>query len=255
MTEVTIQIIADFNDVDCASNAHKKLKSSAKSNDYELNKTLNDLYPFDNFKSYKQFEIHIEDISKKKNKLSIVAYTGRTDPVTWFSEPLHKLGAKKIYIRENWDEGGCNYYFVDGVKVSKGKYNDEEPKPLTKKDLQINKNLFLPEGRIDIEASLVSHWFSDDIYGSVYMEFISSNGDRFYHKGTGQLTSMVNHTHSNKCEFVASFERGKLKGEYVSFAKRPSKIFFEPDESIPEEKRPCHCRSGKRFENCHGLKI
>ena len=79
-------------------------------------------------------------------------------------------------------------------------------------------------------AQLKSSWFVGDIYESIGFEFETRDGDRFYHKGRGQLVEALynpeieNYDTSVRVEFVATFERGKLEDEFVSFAKRPSKI-------------------------------
>jgi hypothetical protein len=123
-----------------------------------------------------------------------------------------------------------NYYFLNGKGVPRKEYVGEKPrKRLSEKDVEINKNLFLPKGRVHVKAKVTNHWQVGDIYESVLLEFETDDGNRFYHKTTGQLKQLSFEGPSNQCEFSAAFERGKLEGEYVSYAKRPSKVkIIEP---------------------------
>lgn len=223
MTEVYVTIKALFANEDMAKQTTRKIKASLKKNDQDLTKALHSLYPINNYEDYDQLDV--EEIARKKSVLTIFLYTGRTGPVTWFAGSLYKLGAHKIYIRENGDEGGCNHYFLNGEKVSKKKYDGEKPtKPLNEKEIEINKHLFLPEGRIHVKATLMNSWSIGDIYESEILEFKTDDGDRFFHKATGQLKRMAYEGSPKTCEFSAIFERGKHEGEYVSFAKRPTKV-------------------------------
>ena len=223
MTEVNITVRASFADEKQAKEVTKQLKSAAKKYDCELTKTIHSLYSIEDYEIYN--ELHIEKISCKKNNLTILAYTGRTDPVVWFAPSLYSLGASKIYIREQWDEGGSNYYFLNGKKVSKKTYDGEKKKKLlSEKDIEINQGLFLPAGRVMVKATLIAHWSVDDMYENICMEFVTEDGMPFYYKGTGSLTELTLDNSPKTCEFNAAFERGKLDGEYVAYAKRPTKI-------------------------------
>ena len=98
------------------------------------------------------------------------------------------------------------------------------------KDIEINKNLFLPEDRVNIKAKLISSWFFGDIYESIALKLISTNGDEFYHVGKGKLVDAFYNSEKDDYdkeiigEFDAAFERGKLEDKYASFAKRPTKV-------------------------------
>ena len=95
----------------------------------------------------------------------------------------------------------------------------------------MKNNLFLPEGRVTVMATLVSHWLIEDIWDNVGMEFITDKGDTFYYKGTGKLTGMTSPKSHRACEFSATFEKGELDGKKVSFAKRPTKIVIGGNKS------------------------
>ncbi len=105
---------------------------------------------------------------------------------------------------------------------------------MSAKDVEINRDLFLPEGRVLVKAKLLSYWSIGDIYESIMMKYETNDGVIFYHKATGKLKEMAYNGGPRMCEFSASFERGKLEEEYVSFAKRPSKILIDKAGSFEE---------------------
>ncbi len=214
-----------------AKKASDELVKSLSENEHELASSLHKLYPVENQIAYKNDTINVEDIKKKNNVLSINAYTYTSEEPTWFAYSFYKLGATKIQITVDSDGYRRNFYFIDGKNVSKKKYISDKPKKqLSAKDIEINKNLFLPEGRVTVKAKLVSTWPVGDIWESVGLKFETLDGDTFYHKGRGQLIDVL---YNNKIEdfdtslvveFDAAFERGRIEDEYVSFAKRPTKI-------------------------------
>lgn len=230
--EARVTIRATFLDEEKARHATSELKKSLKKNQYELASSLDALNPVDNQEAYKEDTINVEEISRKKSVLSIFSYSYTSQEPTWFAKSLSELGASKILIRGQWDGHGRNYYFLNGEKVSKKKFDgDKSGKPLSAKDIEINKGLFLPEGRVSVKAKLVSTWSVGDIYESTGMEFRMLDGTTFYHKGKGQLVDLLfdydkgEFDTSSIVEFSATFERGKHKNEFVSFAKRPTRVF------------------------------
>ena len=230
MSEVYTTVRASFEAREVASAARKQITSTLEVHNYELISAFNAILPIPDYEAYGS--LSYEDMTLKNGNLALYAYSGRIEPPLWIADTLTHLGAKKVYIRTQYDEGGNNYYFLDGKCVSKKTYDGDKPeKRLTAKDIEINKNLFLPEGRVRVKATLVSHWEVGDMYESLGMQFETEEGHTFYHKGTGKLTQLASDTLSNTCEFSAVFERGKLDGEYVSFAKRPSKIAFSKAEA------------------------
>ena len=225
MSEIYTSIKATFKDEKVAKEIYNRINSQLENHDWNLCSLFNTIHPIDNYEAYRG--LSYESMEIKKATLHIQTYSGRIEPPTWIADTLTFVGASKIYFRMQYDEGGENFYFVDGRRVSKKKYDgDKPPKPLSAKDIEINKSLFLPEGRVTVKATLVSHWNYDDMYESIGLEFVTEDGQTFFHKGTGKLTNIISNTVSDTCEFAAVFERGRLNGEYVSFAKRPSKIKF-----------------------------
>ena len=147
-------------------------------------------------------------------------YKGQEEPV-WFARSIYELGAIKVLIRGVWDGHGRNYYFLNGEKVSKKKYDGDKPK----------------KPRVSVKARLISTWSVGDIYESTGLVLETSDGTRLYHVGKGQLVDAFYDFDKGEfnttidVEFSASLERGELDGEYVSYAKRPSKIVFKKEKS------------------------
>ncbi len=228
-TEVWVIIKATFSTTEAAETAASQLKRSLAEQGGELTQALNTLQATAQPPSGPEESLTIEHVERKKNVLSIAGYTYTSEPPVWFTAALHPLGAQKIHIRDQWDEGGSHYYFLEGQRVSKRKFEGDKPKrPLSARDIEINKNLFLPEGRVHIKATLTQHWPVGDIYESILLEFMSDDNQRFYHKATGRLKQITYEGSPTTCEFSAIFERGKHDGQYVSFAKRPTKIKIGP---------------------------
>ena len=235
--EAQITIRATFQDEDQAELATSELKKSLHKNEHELASALDKLNPIENQKDYKNESINVEEISRKKNVLSIFAYSYSSEEPTWFAKSLYELGAKKIFIRGQWDGYGRNYYFLAGKKVSKKIYEGDKPKKaLSAKDIEINKNLFLPDNRVQVKATLVNYWEVGDIYESILMKFLTDEGNTFYHKATGQLLQIAYEGYLNECEFSATFERRKLDGEYASFAIRPTKVILSNTGNVGDLK-------------------
>jgi hypothetical protein len=231
--EARVSVKATFPDDEKAKEATSELKKALKKNDHELASALDSLNPIENQSEYASDTINVEDISRKKNVLSIFSYTYTSEEPTWFSRSLYELGAQKIYIRGVWDGHGRNYYYIDGDQVTKKKFEGDKPKkPLSAKDIEINKNLFLPDERATVKAKLISTWSVGDIWESVGFKFETLDGVIFYHQGRGKIMELLWNDKNEDfdkevtVEFSAAFERGRLEGEYVSFAKRPTKIII-----------------------------
>jgi len=231
--EAQITIRAVFPNDDTAKIATSLLKKSLKKNKHELASSLSEINNIENQCNYKDDTINVEDISRKKNVLSIYSYTYTSEEPTWFAKSLCQLGANKLLIQGQWDGHRRNFYFLDGEKVPKKKYDGDKPKkPLSAKDIEINKHLFLPADRVSVNVTLVNHWSVGDIYESELLEFITDNGETFFHKATGKLKELSYEGAEKQCQFSATFERGKHNGEYVSLAKRPTKIVFSRTDQI-----------------------
>lgn len=230
-TESQVSIRANFPDDEIAKQATSELKKALKKNQHELASSLDAINPIENQSAYKKDTINVEDINRKRSVLSIFSYTYTSEEPIWFAKSLSELGANKIFIRVQSDGHGRNYYFLDGEKVPKKKFDGDKPKkPLSAKDIEINKDLFLPEGRVSVKAKLVSAWSVGDIYESTGIEFKTIDGATFYYQGSGKVVEVMWNSEKGEfdtsltVEFSAAFERGKIENDYVSFAKRPTKI-------------------------------
>ncbi len=229
--ETHVNISATFSNDEAAKQATSELKKSLKKNQHELATSLDALNSIENQNRYKDDTINVEDLSRKKSVLSIYSYTYTSEEPIWFAKSLSLLGANKIFIRVMSDGHGRNHYFLGGEKVSKKVFDGEKKKkPLSAKDIEINKSLFLPDGRVSVQAKLISSWSVGDIYESTGIEFKTIDGITFYHQGSGQLVDIFWDSEKREfdtsitVEFSAAFERGKIEDDYVSFAKRPTKI-------------------------------
>ena len=229
--ETFVWVKASFPDEGQAKAATDLLQQSLSDHEHELASALHELNPVENQSDYENDTINVEGIKRRKEVLSINCYTYSSEEPNWFAYSIFELGAPRIVITADSDGHRRNYYFIDGRKVSKKKFEGDKPKkPLSKKDAEINSKLFLPEGRVKVVVELLSTWWVGDIWESLGMKFRTTEGDIFYYQGRGQLTDLFfnndtgDYDTTRKAEFSAAFERGRLDGEYVSFAKRPTKI-------------------------------
>ena len=236
--EARLRVAATFPSEDSAKTATSELKNSLKKNNHELAKALNALNPIENQENYQNEHINVEEVKTKNCTLTISSYTYTSEQPTWFVESLAKLGAERIHITGNWDGHIQHYYFLGSQKVQKKIFAGEPPKKaLSEKDMEINKGLFLPDGRVTVNAKLVSTWVVGDIYESIGLKFVTANGDEFFYKGRGQLPDALWDSKTEEfdtsisVEFSAVFERETHENNYASFAKRPTKIVKTADRT------------------------
>lgn len=233
MSETSVKLRMSFADEDGARAALARLKKALKAHD-DLNRALHQMQAF--AACYLDFALTVENIARKGQDISVLAYAGRIDPPVWFGAALAELGALKTTVREEQDEGGHTHYFLAGRKVTKKTFDGDKPvKPLSDAELAINQALFLPPGRVAVKARLTGFQWGENLYGSYcLMHFETEDGQPFIYKGNAaELTRMTEDGFEERCEFVAAFERATLDGNPVSAAKRPSKvqIFKTPDAS------------------------
>ena len=221
--EVLVTVKSTFPNEDRARDFEKKLKASARRHKDDLGTSMAELAPLQVID-----EIVIERVSRKRSIVRIDAYSGRIDPPIWFVHALCELGAERIDIREQYDEGGQNYYFVGDKRTSRAKYNEagRADRPLSPKERESRKGLFLPEGRVKVKAKLIESYWDEGNYGEFcVMKLETEDGKPFVYRGNSEtLTKMTFDEFDDTCEFTATFEYGKLEGKPVSFAKRPSKV-------------------------------
>lgn len=169
-------------------------------------------------------DIDIERVERQGSVLTIAAYAGRIDPPLWLVPGLVQLGATRIVLSESADDGGTQYYFIGGKKVSKKAFEASAalmPKP----PLQAASDQFLPNGRVSVKATLLSHeWKASRFERYCVMHMQAEDGRYFLYKGTAALTKMTEDDHEKTCTFSAVFEAGEYDGKIVAFAQRPTKI-------------------------------
>jgi len=242
MSEVNITISLELESDSAAKELVTKLKNASEIYDHELTKSISSLHKIKKHEKYNQ--LYIENIDSKNREIEIIAYCGRTKPVTWFAGALSKLGASKIVINEQWDEGGSVYYFIDGKKVTKKKFLNAGNVTSTKN--VENGDLFVSEDRKFVSATLISHRKVGRSGKQLLMEFITNDNCRFYYQGLGELTGLVSDDFGETTEFRASFVKGKLEGKEVSFAKNPTQIWFS--RGINTKAKCPFCSSSLRSE-------
>ena len=221
MSEVYVTITMTCESEDAAKKLSIELDAASEKQDHDLTRTIHSLSPIEDHDMYA--ELSIEEIKQEAQQVTIYSYTGQTEPAHWFAGALHSLGAQKIFIREQWDEGGSSYYFLDGKKVDKKTFEGDQA--LSETDPKINDGLFLPEGRATVVATLISYFdLENDPWERTVLEFKTDDGYTFYYMGKGKLQNLTRGTSEKRCQFDALFESGQLNGKSVSLAKRPTQI-------------------------------
>ena len=232
MTEVNIYVLLEVDSEDRAEELSRDLQRAAEANRYDLTKSINSLHKIKSHEKYP--DVNIESIRAKSNEIQIIAYSGITEPVTWFSQALSNLGARKLHIREQWDEGGSSYYFLNGKKVSRKRYLlGQEMQPAIEVD-----GFLISEDRIFVRARLISFEKASKTGNTLLMEFVTDKDQKFYYRGQGELTELVSDDYEDITEFRASFEKGTLKGLDVSFAKRPTQVAFSLNKDKLSKEHP-----------------
>lgn len=92
------------------------------------------------------------------------------------------------------------------------------------------KNELINVEDFTVKAQLISAESAGDIFENILLKLKAASGDIDYYKGNGQLVnsfwgdSKRDYDTTLEVEFSATFEREKIKNEFATFAKRPSKI-------------------------------
>lgn len=208
--EVGVNVWLEMQNENVAKTLSEKLKKAALECCQELTRTINSLQRIKNFEKFS--EIDIDEISNNKNIISIIGYTGRTDPVTWFADALYQLGVPKLAIKEQWDEGAVTHYYTNGKKVSKKIFLNPDA---------------VKEPRELIQAKLVEYKTIGKKGDTMLLEFFSDKHEQFFYKGKGALTKLASDSYENIAEFRGTFVKGTLNGKQVTFVKRPSGVAME----------------------------
>merc|ERR1711879_1082739 len=170
--------------------------------------------------------INIENIKQTKARLMFYGYTYTPEQVDWFMPSLASIGANRIHYVATADGYKENNWYLDGKRVSKKTFDKDKPKkPLSPKDLEINSQLFLPEGRATVDVTVGSIRClneDEDMFGRTLVIFHKDDGHAILHIGNGKLIDMAKP--GAKLRFDAAFERIKWEDEYYAKAMRPTKI-------------------------------
>lgn len=222
MSETAITVRAQFGDESSAQTFLDTLNTATEAHGHELTAALVALAP--GVTDGLGQEINIERVERQSSTVVVTAYAGRIDSPVWLGKSMGQLGAQTTVVSESGDSGGVHHYFVGAKKVSK-KVFDVSTRPGPAKPLPPSSELFSPDGRVRVKATLLSHEWKDSVFERFcVMRMQAEDGRHFLYKGTAGLTEMTADDHEKTCEFSAVFEMGEYGGETVSFAKRPTKI-------------------------------
>ncbi|MFL0807337.1 MAG: hypothetical protein K6L60_08630 [Oceanobacter sp.] len=219
-------ITCTFPDTDQAKAAKSQLKAALKQHDHDLSQACHSIHSIDNIAAYQRDTINIESIKQTKDRLMFYGYTYTPEHVDWFMPSLASIGAHRIHYIATADGYKENNWYLHGKRVSKKTFDKDKPKkPLSPKDLEINSQLFLPEGRATVDVTVGSIRCLneyEDMFGRTLVIFHKDDGHAILHIGNGKLIDMAEPL--AKLRFDAAFERIKWEGEYYAKAMRPTKI-------------------------------
>lgn len=222
MSETTITLRAQFRDEVQAQQVLDAFTTAAEAHGHELTASLASLAPVGAHDP--QQGIDIERLGREDSTLLVAGYAGRIDPPLWLVPGLVHLGATRTVLSESRDEGGQRHHFI-GLKRVSQKAFEASAALMPKPPLKAGAELFLPEGRVTVKATLLSHaWKESQFERFCVMRMQAEDGRLFLYKGASGLTAMTADDHEKTCTFSATFELGEYEGETVAFARRPTKL-------------------------------
>lgn len=222
MSETTITLRAQFRDEVQAQQVLDAFTTAAEAHGHELTASLASLAPVGAHDP--QQVIDIERLGREDSTLLVTGYAGRIDPPLWLVPGLVHLGATRTVLSESRDEGGQRHHFI-GLKRVSQKAFEASAALMPKPPLKAGAELFLPEGRVTVKATLLSHaWKESQFERFCVMRMQAEDGRLFLYKGASGLTAMTADDHEKTCTFSATFELGEYEGETVAFARRPTKL-------------------------------
>lgn len=228
MLEVILNIKVNFETIPEATKALARLEEEIKANNNDLNQALNSIKKIK--KECLDVVLEVSEIKRSSNAINIKVTTEDIDPPVWFGGALAQLGAFKTFVREDMGGDRKNYYILGGKRVTKKRYDAFKPKSLlSEKDIEINKNLFLPDGRAEVKATLVDFKWTEGYFGDFCtINMLTENNMPIVYKGSSAaLIKLTEDEYENNCEFSAVFERQKEDGGYISVVKRPTKVIVK----------------------------
>jgi hypothetical protein len=222
MSETAITLRVQFSDEAQAQQVLQALSAAAEAHGHELTASLASLAPVGAHDP--QQGIDIERLGREDSTLLVAGYAGRIDPPLWLVPGLVHLGATRTVLSESRDEGGQRHHFI-GLKRVSQKAFEASAALMPKPPLKAGAELFLPEGRVTVKATLLSHvWKESQFERFCVMRMQAEDGRLFLYKGASGLTAMTADDHEKTCTFSATFELGEYEGETVAFARRPTKL-------------------------------
>lgn len=171
-------------------------------------------------------DIRADAVVRENGSLLISASGGRgAEPPFEAAARLHELGCPASYLRVIYDDGDEFAFYLGDRRVGL----DEFAAATQPADDTAGEGLFLPTGRVRVEARLLECAFEQDMnYNDQWlMKFATADGDEFYYRGKSkELRKLIEDEYAPDCSFVAEFEMGylRLDAPPVAFARRPRGI-------------------------------
>lgn len=208
---------------------NKKAKETSNLLNDEAAKAHYDLYEIFNNLSTETIEstdeITVEEIKSSKNSVLIDAYSGRTEVPQGLTRVFTNFEANSSIIDVYYDEGNVPHYFIGDKSVSLQEYVD-----FTKgsKNGAIKSSLILPEGRIKVEAKVISYEWKGNANGDYcVIKFKTKDNQEYFYQGDYEkIIAVLGDEYEQECTFHATIEEECLEvnSPPVAVVKRLSKI-------------------------------
>ncbi|MCP5013184.1 MAG: hypothetical protein GY942_24665 [Aestuariibacter sp.] len=223
MGEINYKFLLDFDSVEDAKSTQTRLEQLDQEYRGELAPIMQALLDADHVGDQ---DINTDGVQRKQTSVYLFAYGGRSSqPPYEAAAHLYQIGCSRAYLRVFYDEGEDGQYYLGKKRVN---INTFTAALRGGQDKEATRNLYLPTGRVSIEAKLLKFEWDSNAYGDYcIMQFETSNGDSFYYKGNSEkLLLLTRDEYAPLVTFSAVFEATYLDSASppVSVAKRPTKI-------------------------------
>lgn len=171
-------------------------------------------------------DISVDGVQREQASVYLLAYGGRSaQPPFDAAAEFHKLGCHRSYLRAYYEEGEQSCYFLGKKRVG---VNAFTVALRGDRDKDVIKQLYLPKGRVQVDAKLLEFEWDSSEYGDYcLMRFETAEGDTFYYKGNSEkLLLLTQDEYAPDVTFFATFEVTYLDADLppVAAAKRPTQI-------------------------------
>jgi len=167
----------------------------------------------------------VKGTKRSKNKFSIQAMNKKpNDDLKELARIISKLGAARTKLLEVRGNGKGDEVYMHGHQfVERSEYEKKELGHSA--DELEGSDMFLPDGRVEVEAKLLSFKSDSDKGYVILMRFETSEGKKFSYRGSSEVFGdLLEAGCGSICRFWAGFELKKYKGKFTSMALRPSRL-------------------------------